>query len=1233
MNDYVLKSKPEPALNDIVWAFDLGRASIGEAVRRGNEFLHKASLLIPAEFAETKTAAGRRRMFRTREAHKARERWLNEVMRAAGIEILKGRQIGKIDDKGNVIAKSEWKKTKGKCVQIAKGDYRLEREFPPRKFQKNKDGKLELVIYPDGKAKDGAPAKTDEDFSTCYNSALLRIKLLRGEELKPWQVFKAFHSAMQKRGYGKVAWATREQKRLGKSEEEIEKALAKKDAAYREAVEAWPKFKQDVPDKRHHFPAYYDAVKMGLWKAGPPEVFLERTDCQAQSTRNVRFDRSDVEKEIRALVDGAAKHYHALTGKAEYLLYGPAGKSYASYYPDLREAHDLKEGGENDWQGVLGQKIPRFDNRIVNNCSLLPRFQVCTVHFRFDGKGLPKPESLLAAEVTFLWKLKNLRFTRGDQGFLSPEELKQIFDFPDPAGYRVEAKTWSKFAKQFKWDDSCLPKPIKFPKGKPQNREALTVWFAAQIADTQVLRENGSVEKLKPDEKASIFSEVLLRSYELTPSKLCVLLDDLGGKPLPAQNEVEASKPKGRSRFSRPALRLLREFVLKGLSPDEFRREQQTKIPMDADPKKGFVRDDLKSFCKERMGDSWQKAYIPNERLAMQVMRAGSTRKERDEAIRDLIGEQNDPIVRHRLNQFVIRLNKLQHGDAKEKLPGYGVPDYVVLEFVRDNLPESFLGQQAQFDYGKWARDRKNEAKEALEIVKELGCTSRDAVQKYLLLRSQGFQCVYFPNGSLNINATQKQLSDSPCVYTEQKIGLANLDDLVIDHIVPQQGGYNGPDAIVNKVVTTRHVNEQMKKCRTPFEWFQQDMPEKWAAYVKRVSSLQGMLGKKKVRLLTQPDASELVQKYTALAETAWISKLAQAILCIHFGWPFALDEERRRKITVISGGLTGRVRRMYNLNRVLNPDAETREEAEKKNRKDDRHHALDAMVISFIPSWARNEKKENFFRFPEPIHQNAKGFFETEIASVIPQSLCFEKSALAESIYGARGEGEDKVIVQRVELLKLAYTTVKQKQVFSLDYLGDQIKAVRDTYIQKLLAAFHATLPDEGAWKNFCEHFNLPRKDGSTGSRVLSVLMNVGQPKEYKDLSKDGTGSYRKALKGHKGQIVYVETSVDKKGEAKETAQVRPVYAFESQSQVSKELAEKFGDKCRVIGFFQSGCFVEDELEVPHAKKPLKAGVYRLNTIRADRQVQLTSADGKTYPDIPFFHISKLLTAGFKRV
>jgi len=62
-----------------IWKFDQGNRSIGNAVRCGTDFPHKASppwraevkrrRLIPAEFAETKTAAGRRRMCRTRLAH------------------------------------------------------------------------------------------------------------------------------------------------------------------------------------------------------------------------------------------------------------------------------------------------------------------------------------------------------------------------------------------------------------------------------------------------------------------------------------------------------------------------------------------------------------------------------------------------------------------------------------------------------------------------------------------------------------------------------------------------------------------------------------------------------------------------------------------------------------------------------------------------------------------------------------------------------------------------------------------------------------------------------------------------------------------------------------------------------------------------------------------------------------------------------------------------------------
>ena len=248
-----------------IWSFDLGKASIGEAVRntQTNKFLHKASLLIPAEFASTKDARTRRRMYRTRQAHKAREAWLDAVWRAAGLVPLAGRRIEKRDGK--------WQS------KLETPEQKKQRELLEREFPKKGD-------------------------TTCYNSALLRIKLLDprtlapGEVLAEWQIYKALHSAIQKRGYGCVPWAAREARGGGRSEEEIVAKLLKKDVAklseeekvYRVAVEAWPTFKEQVTDKAFHFPCYYDARAMGLWSPGAPTTLRERIDCTAGSTRRVR---------------------------------------------------------------------------------------------------------------------------------------------------------------------------------------------------------------------------------------------------------------------------------------------------------------------------------------------------------------------------------------------------------------------------------------------------------------------------------------------------------------------------------------------------------------------------------------------------------------------------------------------------------------------------------------------------------------------------------------------------------------------------------------------------------------------------------------------------------------------------------------------------------------------------------------------------------------------------------
>jgi len=105
----------------------------------------------------------------------------------------------------------------------------------------------------------------------------------------------------------------------------------------------------------------------------------------------------------------------------------------------------------------------------------------------------------------------------------------------------------------------------------------------------------------------------------------------------------------------------------------------------------------------------------------------------------------------------------------------------------------------------------------------------------------------------------------------------------------------------------------------------------------------------KKAQLLVSPDAEKLVEKYTALAETAWISKLAQAILDLNFGWQNGNDLQGHKRVVVVSGGLTGRIRRKYRLNHILNPNAESEEEAERRTATmTDTMHLMRWLSVTF---------------------------------------------------------------------------------------------------------------------------------------------------------------------------------------------------------------------------------------------------------------------------------------------
>jgi hypothetical protein len=171
---------------------------------------------------------------------------------------------------------------------------------------------------------------------------------------------------------------------------------------------------------------------------------------------------------------------------------------------------------------------------------------------------------------------------------------------------------------------------------------------------------------------------------------------------------------------------------------------------------------------------------------------------------------------------------------------------------------------------------------------------------------------------------------------------------------------------------------------------------------------------------------------------------------------------------------------------------------------------------------------------------------------------------------------------------------TMLGKAVFDLKYAGKQVQSIRDPVIQERLLEFLTTRPDEAAWQKFCAKFHIKCKDGSDSQRVEYVTVNVGEPTEYKDMSKDGTGAYRKALKGHKGQIIYWDAA----GELR----VAPIYPHDSIFQKRKKI-ESLGGKSKFYEFFQSDCPVRTISEIP-------AGSYKLVVKNEAKQKRRISAE-----------------------
>lgn len=997
-----------------VFAFDLGKASIGYCVREGHDIKEANSIIIDKDHAEKVSFRERRRIKKTLDAHKAREEYLDKLWKDCGQEVLD------------------------------KKDKRFTKEF---------GGKNDNIIY---------------------TSCLLRIALLQNKPLEKWQIYKALHNAIQRRGYDpNVKWATK-----SADEEDNIKNIEK--YTQENGIEL-------IKSDDYKYPCYYDAIRLGLWSENKPDelkTYIPLTNNNKVRATDYVAPRLLVENELTKLWENAQSQISELKKySVEEFLYGEYREAYGSLVsPDYRQYM----GTPNDWQGVLGQKIPRFDNRIISKCKLLPKRNVC------------KANTIENVTFVFLMKLKNLRFTdvSGEKLRLSPNEIKQIYE------------NW--LEKVEKNVEKAKEKTLEFNKADNKLDTTITKKEIENVIERKI------IDKIEPM-KANI---------------------------------------SGRSSFCRRACQIMNKIILTGeLYPTQMDISEFVDKP---DAKNGITEEEIKTMLS-RVGD-WNNLYIPDNREE-NAKNASSSRIKTD----IMIGNITNPIVRNRLQIFRDLII-----DLAEQ---YGKPDEVIFEFVRDGADNSLFGKVKA---SKAEAYMKLQEKENEQIKKEL--EDADALNgKYFLMHKL------------------LKMQGGACAYSGQKIAISDYPNCEIDHIYPRTMG--GNDALYNKVVCFREQN-QLKKGRTPYEWLSHD-EEQWANYVNRLNKIKGSLGQKKYELLTSKpeDCEKLIESYNGLAETSHIARVAQQMTAFIFGWGLQVEGEHRH-IFVNNGASTFAIRKRYGLNSFLGDDA-------KKNRDNDKHHALDAICISYSRDFKYNKEldKDVIDGF-NPIK------VKEVIDSIMPYPYANKKpfkgnTKPLETIYGLRQIAGKNYITNRVDI-----TSIEQKD--------KKIKNIIDETIKNDLLSKLEEKMSANEWKTMLENYVHPKKK----TRVKKVMLIVSEGKLEKDSNgrerigefvdfanykKGHTRHQFKHSKGHKGQILYY----NEKGSVK----VMPVYSNKKTQEVKDKL-EQMGCKLYNRGeMYYSGCLINVPNEFFAGKVTCPAGIYKVRTIKSNGVVLLESNNGKEIP------------------
>jgi CRISPR-associated endonuclease Csn1 len=279
-------------------------------------------------------------------------------------------------------------------------------------------------------------------------------------------------------------------------------------------------------------------------------------------------------------------------------------------------------------------------------------------------------------------------------------------------------------------------------------------------------------------------------------------------------------------------------------------------------------------------------------------------------------GKVANPTVHVALNQVRAVVNDL--------IRRYGRPEQIVLELARD-LPLSARGKS---ELEAKQRDNQNENEKRAVLLDQLGVANTYENRMRLRLYE-------------DLEALGKR-----CVFSGEQIPLSALftDQIEIEHILPFSRTLD--DSYSNKTLATRKANRD-KQNKSPYQAFgHSPAGYDWNEITKRANELPDA---KKWRF--GPDAMERFEDRERdflarqLTDTQYIARLAKAYVEAIYGGQGHPGSENH--VWVITGRLTSDLRHHWGLDSILRGHNEPTSEAQKKNRNDHRHHAIDAVVIA----------------------------------------------------------------------------------------------------------------------------------------------------------------------------------------------------------------------------------------------------------------------------------------------